>query len=40
MIGEKIMCIHCDVEISQYYNDGYKGNRGKCPHCGVDFPLE
>jgi len=26
--------------ITEYYDDGYKGVRGKCPCCGVDFPLE
>ncbi|MFQ5497878.1 MAG: hypothetical protein ACE5DU_08355 [Nitrosopumilus sp.] len=35
-----ITCIYCKVVITEYYDDGYKGARGKCPSCGVDFPLE
>jgi hypothetical protein len=23
-----------------YFNEKYNGNRGKCPHCDIDFPLE
>ncbi len=37
---EKIMCWNCTAEIVQYYNEGYKGKRARCPICGVDFPLE
>ena len=33
-------CINCGTKITEYYHDGYKGNRGKCTNCGVDFPLE
>ena len=33
-------CDNCDERITEYYDDGYKGVRGKCPICGVDFPLE
>jgi len=40
VIQEKIACNICDSEITQYYDEGYKGNRGKCPICGIDFPLE
>ena len=36
----KTVCDNCNVEISEYYDDGYKGKRGKCPKCGIDFPLE
>ena len=36
----KIICIHCSVEITEYFHKGYKGTRGKCPECGADFPLE
>lgn len=36
----RIICEHCQAEITEYYHKGYKGNRGKCPKCGVDFPLE
>ena len=35
-----IICNNCDKVITEYYDEGYKGLRGKCPHCGVDFPLE
>ena len=37
---EKIICWNCNAEIIQYYNQNYKGKRGRCPICGVDFPLE
>jgi len=37
---EKIMCWNCTAEIVQYYDEGYKGKRARCPICGVDFPLE
>ncbi|MGY5144141.1 MAG: hypothetical protein ACW9XH_06630 [Candidatus Nitrosopumilus sp. bin_32a] len=40
MSNFEITCEHCNGGIIQYYHDGYKGNRGKCPNCGVDFPLE
>jgi len=40
MVDSKITCHNCNIEITEYYHDGYKGNRGKCPNCGVDFPLE
>ncbi len=40
MTDSKTTCINCGVEITEYYHEGYKGNRGKCPSCGVDFPLE
>jgi len=36
----KITCDLCNEYIAEYYHDGYKGKRGKCPACGVDFPLE
>ncbi len=35
-----IQCIHCNKEISEYYDETYKGIRGKCIFCEVDFPLE
>ena len=28
-----ISCYHCNGEIIEYYDDGYKGKRGKCPSC-------
>lgn len=37
---EKIICIDCEIEIIQYYSHNYKGDRGRCPICKVDFPLE
>lgn len=37
---EKFVCWYCNVEIVEYYHDGYKGHRGRCPRCKVDFPLE
>jgi len=36
----KIPCQHCNGDITEYYHDGYRGKRGKCPICGIDFPLE
>ncbi len=40
VLAEKIICWNCNSEIIQYDHDGYKGKRGRCPICGVDFPLE
>ncbi len=40
MEGSKITCDNCGNEVTEYYHNGYKGKRGKCPSCGVDFPLE
>jgi len=37
---DRIICWNCKAEINRYYNEGYKGKRGRCPICGVDFPLE
>jgi hypothetical protein len=37
---EKIICWNCSAEIVPYYNEVYKGKRGRCPICGVDFPLD
>ena len=37
---EKITCWTCNTEIIEYYHNEYGGKRGKCPKCGVDFPLE
>ncbi len=37
---EKIICIDCEIEIIQYYGPNYKGYRGKCSVCKIDFPLE
>jgi len=30
----------CHSKIIVYFHDKYSGNRGKCPKCGIDFPLE
>ncbi len=40
MVDSKFTCNNCDIDITEYYHDGYEGKRGKCPNCGVDFPLE
>jgi len=40
MSGLKISCEHCNGDITEYYHDGYRGKRGKCSACGIDFPLE
>ncbi len=37
---KKIVCWNCDVEIIQYFDLKYKGERAQCPVCGVNFPLE
>jgi len=37
---EKIHCINCDVEIIEYHSKQYNGDRGKCPICKTDFPLD
>jgi len=40
MRKSKITCNNCNTEITEYYDEHYKGTRGKCPRCGIDFPLE
>ena len=40
MDKSKTSCDNCNVEITEYYDEHYKGKRGKCPKCGIDFPLE
>ena len=40
MADSKIICNNCDIEITEYFHDRYKGKRGKCSKCGADFPLE
>ncbi len=37
---QKIRCINCNVEIDEYYSEQYKGYRGKCTICEIDFPLD
>jgi len=36
----KILCRICNNHIVEYYDSAYKGNRGKCIACKIDFPLE
>ena len=38
--AHKIRCNSCNIEIIEYYNDHYNGQRGKCPNCKTDFPLD
>ncbi len=40
MDGDEILCKLCESKIIVYYHEQYNGDRGKCPICGVDFPLE
>ncbi|MFQ5476169.1 MAG: hypothetical protein ACE5DT_03970 [Nitrosopumilus sp.] len=40
MVEFIITCINCGAEVTEYYNEGYEGKRGKCPNCGAEFPLE
>ena len=40
MEKSKILCYNCKNEIKEYYDERYKGNRGKCVICEIDFPLE
>ena len=39
-IEDKIECWNCNAQIITYHDVGYNGKRGRCPICGVDFPLE
>ena len=36
----EMVCMNCDGGLTEYYHHGYKGRRGRCPTCKVDFPLE
>ena len=36
----KVSCWACRTEIIEYFEIKYKGRRGKCPVCEIDFPLE
>lgn len=40
ILHQKILCFVCKIEIIEYYEEKYKGNRGRCPTCKIDFPLE
>lgn len=33
-------CTICYSKIIIYFNEKYAGNRGKCPKCETDFPLD
>ena len=37
---KKMQCDNCKIDIIEYFNEKYNGNRGKCPICEIDFPLE
>ena len=37
---DEILCWECNVEIIQEFDFNYKGIRGTCPLCEVNFPLE
>jgi len=38
--AERKRCWNCGGEIEEYHNENYKGKRGRCHSCGVDFPYE
>ena len=40
MTKSQICCEFCTEIIVEYYHEGYKGKRGKCTNCGIDFPLD
>ena len=40
MPEESLTCEICYTDIIVYFHKKYAGKRGKCPSCGVDFPLE
>jgi len=40
MEKSKISYEYCSMEITEYYDDHYKGIRGKCLYCKIGFPLE
>ena len=40
MTDGDITCIICYAKITVYFHEIYAGNRGKCPNCKTDFPLE
>ena len=40
MLQPEYKCDNCDSTIIQYYNEHYRGTRGKCLTCEIDFPLE
>jgi len=35
-----LLCDNCNNAIVEYYDPSYRGNRGKCTLCKIDFPLE
>ena len=38
--NEEFTCWVCSTEIIEYFEVRYKGKRGKCTCCNIDFPLE
>jgi len=40
MDDDDFTCNICHSKIVVYFHDKYAGDRGKCPKCGIDFPLE
>ena len=40
MYNKEITCWLCAAKIIQYYDKRYKGQRGKCNTCNINFPLE
>lgn len=40
MPEKEIKCEHCGSTITSYYSEAYKGNRGRCASCEVEFPLD
>jgi transposase-like protein len=40
MSEERLNCNICETQIIIYFHKKYAGKRGKCPSCGIDFPLE
>lgn len=39
-MSERTACMNCRGDLTEYYNREYRGMRGRCPACQVDFPLE
>ncbi len=37
---EEFTCWNCNAEVILYYDQKYEGKRGRCPICGINFPLE
>ena len=37
---DKITCWVCGTVVIEYFEVRYKGKRGRCPTCEINFPLE